>query len=61
MPTENVRRRNIFLGLALLCLAVGIMYLLVVSQLYQHGPLVASGAFILSVIFLVLWWRTPRT
>jgi len=61
MTTDNLRRRNIYFGLALTCIAVAIMYALVVAQLWHHGPTVAGAAVVLAVIFFVLWWRTPRT
>jgi hypothetical protein len=64
MPSDNARRRNIYLALALVLFATSSMFIFglkgMIWLMWRDEPLVAALLFAGAVFFAVLWWRAGR-
>ena len=64
MPSDHVRRRNIYLALALVFFATSSMFIFglkgMIWLMWRDEPLVAALLLAIAIVFAVLWWRTPK-
>ena len=65
MTKETVKRRNIYLALALVLFATSNMFIFGPKQMvwlmWRDEPIAAALLLAGAVFFAVKWWRTPRT
>lgn len=62
---ENVRRRNVSLAVAIVLFAISSTFIFgadgMVWLMWRDAPIVALFLAVTAVLFLVRWWRTPRS
>jgi len=65
MPLSNVRRRNVYLALAIVLFATSLMFIYGPKQMvwwmWRDAPIAAAVLTVAAVFFAVRWWRTPRS
>lgn len=65
MPSDNTRRRNVYLAVALVLFAVSSMFIFglkgMIWLMWRDAPVVAALLFAGALFFAVRWWRTPRS
>jgi hypothetical protein len=65
MPSDNTRRRNIYLALAIVLFATSLMFIYGPKQMvwwmWRDAPIAAIVLTLAAIFFALRWWRTPRS